>query len=289
MKNKTFNHEGHYKCECGKEFTNSQSFNAHKSRCLQHYISIGKEQEYYDSLEKRQQASNEGYKKYIHEQHKQLKCKENERNAMWISEKHTCERCGKIMLEKYGSGRFCCRSCANARKHSDETKKKISYSLLSYKNPQLSNDELLDKQQQLQSEVHVPRLKYNGPQLPVIEHNLNKGYNTRDKLPYSEQFWKKVFDDNNVSYKMNVQVWKPGNNDYWLDFLIGDVDVEIDGEFHLSPERIKHDAQRTEWLESLGYRVYRIKWVNPTSNNKKFIVNNQIQDLFDYLNIKRIK
>ena len=40
---------------------------------------------------------------------------------------YICERCGKQVedSEKFGSGRFCSRACANARIHSAETKDKI--------------------------------------------------------------------------------------------------------------------------------------------------------------------
>ena len=41
-----------------------------------------------------------------------------------------CERCGKWHDGSFGSGRFCNRSCANARDHSDETKRKISSGVL---------------------------------------------------------------------------------------------------------------------------------------------------------------
>ena len=34
------------------------------------------------------------------------------------------------MTEKYGSGRFCSRACANSRTHDEETKQKISESVL---------------------------------------------------------------------------------------------------------------------------------------------------------------
>lgn len=37
-----------------------------------------------------------------------------------------CENCGKEHDGLYGSGRFCCKSCANTRHHSKETKEKIS-------------------------------------------------------------------------------------------------------------------------------------------------------------------
>ncbi len=33
------------------------------------------------------------------------------------------------MIKKYGSGRFCCKACANSKKHNEETKKKISETL----------------------------------------------------------------------------------------------------------------------------------------------------------------
>lgn len=42
---------------------------------------------------------------------------------------YICEKCGKEVFDNYGSGRFCSRSCANTRIHSDETKNKIRESL----------------------------------------------------------------------------------------------------------------------------------------------------------------
>ena len=44
---------------------------------------------------------------------------------------YTCEKCGKYVedVDKFGSGRFCSRACANTRKHSDETKDKIRLGL----------------------------------------------------------------------------------------------------------------------------------------------------------------
>ena len=38
---------------------------------------------------------------------------------------YICEKCGKVTEEKFGSGRFCSRACANARTHSAETKERI--------------------------------------------------------------------------------------------------------------------------------------------------------------------
>lgn len=38
---------------------------------------------------------------------------------------YICEKCGKVTEEKFGSGRFCSRACANTRVHSAETKERI--------------------------------------------------------------------------------------------------------------------------------------------------------------------
>lgn len=40
-----------------------------------------------------------------------------------------CEKCGKVIVEKYGSGRFCSRSCANSRTFSKESNAKRSDSV----------------------------------------------------------------------------------------------------------------------------------------------------------------
>lgn len=40
-----------------------------------------------------------------------------------------CETCGKEHDGSFGSGRFCCRTCANVRNITDETKQKISDSI----------------------------------------------------------------------------------------------------------------------------------------------------------------
>jgi hypothetical protein len=41
---------------------------------------------------------------------------------------YICEKCGKETAEKFGSGRFCSRACANSRERPEATRKKISIS-----------------------------------------------------------------------------------------------------------------------------------------------------------------
>lgn len=103
----------YYKCECGKEFNNPQSFNGHKSNCIIHLKVVGK----YDAYLKRRAA---GYAHTRETTQKEAAERATYKEALWISEQHRCERCGKIMVVKFGSGRFCSRSCANSREQKPE-------------------------------------------------------------------------------------------------------------------------------------------------------------------------
>ncbi len=89
----SFNHEGTYQCVCGKVFTNSQSFNGHKSHCKEHLLSTNKYGEYLI----RQQSACE-LAQNAHRNNAQIR--RNSLSEQWISEQHTCEKCGKIMTEK---------------------------------------------------------------------------------------------------------------------------------------------------------------------------------------------
>ena len=118
----SFISEGNYTCVCGKVFTNSQAFNGHKSGCKIH------QQQKYGSLTKlddRYKRVSKSCKEYAENKSKVLA---EQKQQQWISEQHKCEKCGNIMTEKFGSGRFCSRACANSRSHSIETRKKISFS-----------------------------------------------------------------------------------------------------------------------------------------------------------------
>ena len=48
---------------------------------------------------------------------------------------------------------------------------------------------------------------------------------------------------------------------YFADFCCRDANliIEIDGVTHETPEQLSHDARRTTWLESQGYRVIRFR------------------------------
>lgn len=119
----TFNHEGNYVCECGKRFTNSQSFNGHKVHCSEHRANKNNTA-YWELIDKNRNDKSKDALIKLWEQRKQDKAN------LWAADGHRCKKCGKAMTIKFGSGRYCSRSCANSREHTQETKDKISSSLL---------------------------------------------------------------------------------------------------------------------------------------------------------------
>lgn len=97
-----------FTCNCGKCFKNKVALSTH----LQFHCPINTNKYAYnkakDNLKKMSTTANTN--RHIHSL--------NNKNAKlleWQLEHHTCERCHKVMVEKYGSGRFCLRSCANSR------------------------------------------------------------------------------------------------------------------------------------------------------------------------------
>ena len=112
-----------YICECGKTFNNSQNFNGHKAHCKLHHISKYGNLDILQEHDKKCTLHSKTTNAISHE--KALNKKLNDL-LQWISEQHTCERCGKIMTEKYGSGRFCSSPCAHSRPQTVQTRQKIS-------------------------------------------------------------------------------------------------------------------------------------------------------------------
>ena len=292
-----------YVCVCGATFTNPQAFNGHKRHCIS---VIGQER-----LDQLNQIARNQLKKNTQVLEKQAAERKTKKLQLWISEKHICEKCGKIMTEKYGSGRFCSRACANSHKKSIESRLKLSNTLLSKNNSQNQTyftyvcekcGKVFSRKTQLDNvseiicpkcfkEISKEKIEYEGPKLPDIDLQCRKkGFFSRKSLSYAEQFWKKVLDNNNITYIHDYIVQKPKGQSgvYRLDFLIDNVDVEIDGSLHNTIECQEKDQRRTHYLNSLGYSVYRIPWVNPINAETKIIVNNQINELFKYLNIQRL-
>lgn len=99
------------------------------------------------------------------------------------------------------------------------------------------------------------------------EHPNRKLSNNRNNWTYPERLAAEWFELNGIEFLYNKKVL-----DYYPDFLIGDIIVEIDGErWHSSEESILNDTKRDDILKNNGYVVYRIKAKNVLNNLEQIL------------------
>lgn len=114
--------------------------------------------------------------------------------------------------------------------------------------------------------ISVARKKYLEEHPDKIPFKLNHS----SKKSYPEQYFEELFEKENIPLYYHKQVGR-----YELDFYNEDLMkyVEIDGEQHYQPHMIKHDKERTEYLENLGWKGIRIRWSEyKKSNNKEIFI-----------------
>ena len=216
-----------------------------------------------------------------------------------------CEQCGKEYDWNFGSGRFCCRSCSNKwvslHQSEDAKKRKIEKGIGNLvhkggfgaakpwtKEMKLKHSEIMTRVmnnpivKKKISEASRGR-KLSAESRAKISYKVkkshlegrNKGWTTRKKQEsYAEKFWKTVLDNNGIQYQQEYKVTKSsigvsGVGCYFLDFLLpGNIDLEIDGHQHYEENRKLHDLERDQNLSNAGYKVCRIKYINPNNSIK---------------------
>jgi len=220
---------------------------------------------------------------------------------------YKCLKCNKEMFVKYGSGKFCSRSCANSRNHSEETKIKISKSAaktfkgLSKYEPRycIECNKIISKRNETgycySCNLTSPALKERRIKAGKKGYETSKangthcGWQTRNISSYAEKFFVKILNVNNIKFLREFVVRKEdGINNYFLDFYIEinniKLDLEIDGKQHTYQERIKSDLIRDKYLSSLGYTIYRITWNEIKSIKGKQLMKEKISQFIDFYN-----
>ena len=234
-----------------------------------------------------------------------------------------CKNCGKkfIVIEEEtkfpikGDKYFCCRSCANTRHHSEETKQKIKDTLhkginehkyilknqfgeyiygirkciCKYCNTEFESDKFQKycsdecRQKSISKQMSLIRKK-------EIQNGTFKGWQSRNITSYPEKFWKTVLDNNDIKYELNFPI-KQDNNlyNYFLDFYIiinnRKIDLEIDGKQHKYTDRQESDIKRDIYIKSKGIEVYRIEWNEINSDKGKLLMKEKINKFLEYLGV----
>lgn len=135
----------------------------------------------------------------------------------------TCKRCGKSKYTRKPNQQYCSNKCAAIDK--------------------ATNPEYIEKLRR--------------SQLSRVKNGTHNGWNSRNITSYPEKFFAGVLNNNGVSYTINKKV-----DQYFIDFAIEDkmIDLEIDGKQHKYPDRKESDRKRDKYLQSVGWKVYRIEW-----------------------------
>ena len=151
------------------------------------------------------------------------------------------------------------------RKHTDESKEKISKSRIQF-------------------------LKENPNKVPyLLNHSRNESY--------PEKYFTELFNKESIEIESKFRIGL-----YELDFCILDkkIDIEIDGNQHyLDKKIVESDIKRNKFLEDNGWDIIRINWSNYNSmtfkeksdyiSNLKKYINNLITEkpTINFLRIKR--
>lgn len=291
-----------FTCECGKVYTNSQSFNGHKCHCKEHLIVKGGIARYETYLEQQAKSS----KLAIKTKQVQAAAEREASLIAWLDSKPCCERCGKVMTAKYGSGRFCSEACAKSRSQSEETKQKIreslSKTLADQQKPELRPKKfccLCGCKIKSYNKTGYCRkcLEGTAEGLLVKQALGKKGYATmqangthhswqsRKITSFAEKYWMQVLDNHHIKYIREVPV-KHEKSNYFLDFVIERngkvIDLEIDGKQHTYPERKALDEVRDRYLSGLGYIIYRIPWNAFKTTEGKAEMQNKIEKFLQF-------
>ena len=299
-----------YKCECSKEFVERQSFNGHKCHCEIHLKATGK----YDriiSIQKTAYAKSRKtyFKNKVRRDEEKQKLK-SKKLEDWVSEQHTCEHCGKVMTEKFGSGRFCSNKCSHSRVQTKSTNEKRSQTLQVCMN----SPEQIKKRKNNTKEL-VKKYKENPNYCKVCGKKLP--YEKRRRKTCSKKCKNTILSiSGRKSAEINKSLKRSRNEVYFYNLCVGyfksvrhnmcifngwDADIIIDdykiavlwnGPWHYkqvienqvsSLKQIQtRDKLKLKAIESCGYIPYVIK---DTSKHKERVsfVENEFQKFLDYI------
>lgn len=230
-----------------------------------------------------------------------------------MDELYKCQRCGKSVFVKFGSGKFCCRACSNSRQFSSKTneKRSISVKRAFERNPELrkicsdtakklnaSRECSPMKGRHLSNETKAKisaamvgrkhseetKQKCREAQLERVRNGTHKGWQSRNITSFAENFFIKVLANElpNASYIREKPFGK-----YFLDFFFEEkaLDLEIDGKQHLYKERAESDKCRDEYLKSNNITVYRIPWNEINSDDGKNKMKEKIAAFIEFYNL----
>lgn len=165
--------------------------------------------------------------KHLHDFHSDMKTEKggykSPRKGKNASNNETARKIKEKLVEGYTTGRL--TPTFQGRTHNEATKKRMSEKRKAY-------------------------LQAHPDKIPFVLNSKAKGES------YPEKYFREWLENEGIEFK---QEYKFGL--YSLDFLIGNINLEIDGEQHfITDKRIEHDIEREQVLQENGIQTVRVRW-----------------------------
>lgn len=118
-----------------------------------------------------------------------------------------------------------------------------------------------------------------------IEKSVKNGtwnvWRKRTGRSYPETIFEKVLQGHNIRYEYEKPVGR-----FSIDFALLDkkIALEIDGQQHSRPKNIESDHRKDILLESLGWKVYRIKWKGHSTEKTRLLTEKDVSDFLEFYN-----
>ena len=188
-------------------------------------------------------------------------------------EKYCLEKRKSNRVRQYNKNRRC-KDCGKTIYNYN----KSGYCIVCYHKHKIITDEM--------------RRKISSRTKKLMKEGKIKSWQSRNIMSYPEKFFKKVLESNNIDFEgpnyvvkqkdLGVPNCKPSSC-YFLDFKIGNIDLEIDGKQHSYKEQLEKDKIRDKYLSKAGYIIYRIKWKDIKSNQGKQYIKGEIEKLLKFI------
>ena len=177
---------------------------------------------------------------------------------------HDCKFCG---LE-FNSGQ-------SLGGHITKCSKREDYSKIAEKRTQINRE--INKRFSVREKISKSNqdfLEKNPNMIPYLR-------NSSRKKSFPETLLEKILEEN----KIEGWVYNYRSGRYVYDFAFLDIklDVEVDGEQHLTEKGILHDKKRDEYSRNLGWEVLRISAKDVKDKDKRYDIERRIKDMIQRL------
>lgn len=188
-----------------------------------------------------------------------------------------------------GGNKFCCRSCANSiAKITKESKNKMKETFR-LKNPErnkhiciVCDKEFICDSRKIccSKECKFERRKVAAQKAneTAKKNNSRRGWSKRTFEPsYPEKYFISLFENE----KITGWVREKKVNKWFIDFAFVEkmIAVEIDGAQHEFEDRKISDGIKDSYLIDSGWKIIRIKWFNPITEQNRNKLYPQIENL----------